>query len=388
MDLVKRITNSLKYNGIRGTLNRINKYVGVINPKGKPTSRICLRPFYYAVIDPAGSVYCCCSAWVKFRLGRLSRKKRLRDIWNSRVARAFRDAMLTTELDRVCHCDVCPYFISRRLPRHVNGKTEFNLDCRAVFDREIEQDKDVLNAISNSDRVLDYYPKQLEIGVDRSCNLCCSSCRREFITQVSPKERDLLDLCVLALQEARRDIKILSLLSSGEVFFSKFCSALLRSLDRAEYPHMKVDILTNGQLINDETWKKIGRGASFVRSISISIDAATKETYEALRRGGKWERLLDNMEFVKNLREHGKLDEFSINFVVSERNFREMPDFVLLGEKYNVDFVVFARLEPWYSMRMEYRKAAVHLDSHDMHREFAGILKDPVFKSKHVVLGV
>ena len=387
MDLPKRIANSLRNRGIKGTLNRINRRVGIVSSRGKPTGRICLRPFYYAVIDAAGSVYCCCSVWVKFRLGKLRKGKSLKDIWNSRVAQVFRDAMLKTELDRVCHCEICPYIISRRLPKHINGKTEFDLDSRAVFDREILRDEDVLRAISNGDRVLDYYPKQLEIGVDRTCNLCCSSCRQKHITQVSPKERDLLDLCMSVLREARRDIKILSLLSSGEVFYSKFCLELLQSLDRTEYPHMKVDILTNGQLINDETWRKIGPGADFIKSVSISIDAAKKETYEILRGGGRWERLLDNMEFVKNLREHGKLDEFSINFVISEKNFREMPDFVMLGERYNVDFVVFSRIEPWASMQIDYREAAVHLGSHNMHREFEEILKDPIFKSEHVVLG-
>jgi MoaA/NifB/PqqE/SkfB family radical SAM enzyme len=151
---------------------------------------------------------------------------------------------------------------------------------------------------------------------------------------------------------------------------------------------MKIDILTNGQLINDATWTKIGPGADLIRSISVSIDAANKVTYEALRSGGRWERLLYNLEFVRDLREQGKLDEFSINFVVSERNFREMPGFVLLGQKYNVDFVVFSRLEPWFSMQMGYRKAAVHLDSHSMHGEFVELLRDPVFKSERVVLGV
>jgi hypothetical protein len=68
MDLFKRVTNSLRHNGIKVTLERVNKYVGFINPRGKPGGRICLRPFYYAVIDPAGSVGCGCSGWVKFRL--------------------------------------------------------------------------------------------------------------------------------------------------------------------------------------------------------------------------------------------------------------------------------------------------------------------------------
>jgi MoaA/NifB/PqqE/SkfB family radical SAM enzyme len=296
--------------------------------------------------------------------------------------------MLETDVDRVCRSELCPYLIDHRLPPFVGGKIEFNQDSRAVFDREIEQDEEVLNAVSNRDRVLDYYPKQMEIAVDRTCNLHCLSCRRGCITEVSPKEQDLLDLCLSVLKDARRDVRILSLLSSGEVFFSKLCLELLRSLDRAEYPHMKVDILTSGQLVNDATWRDIGPGADFIRSISISIDAAKKETYEELRCGGKWEQLLDNMEFVKSLRECGILDDFSINFVVSERNFREMPDFVLLGERYGVDSVVFSRLEPWYSMRMDYQKAAVHVSSHNMYGEFAEILKDPIFKSKHVVLGV
>ena len=41
----------------------------------------------------------------------------------------------------------------------------------------------------------------------------------------------------------------------------------------------------------------MGRISKFVKSAEISVDAATKETYEKVRLGGKWEDIQTNPKF-------------------------------------------------------------------------------------------
>ena len=38
-----------------------------------------------------------------------------------------------------------------------------------------------------------------------------------------------------------------------------------------------------------------------IKSAEISVDAATKETYEKIRLGGKWEDIQFNLNYIKNI---------------------------------------------------------------------------------------
>jgi len=66
----------------------------------------------------------------------------------------------------------------------------------------------------------------------------------------------------------------------------------------------------------------------YVRMAEISIDAATKDTYEnKTRLGGKWEVLMENLEFIRTI---DTIETIIFSFVVQQNNFREMEAFVLM----------------------------------------------------------
>jgi len=52
--------------------------------------------------------------------------------------------------------------------------------------------------------------------------------------------------------------------------------------------------------------------------------------YEDVRRPGKWEVLLENLDFVKDNNK-----ETCLQFVLQKNNFRDLPNFIKLCEKYN-----------------------------------------------------
>ena len=388
MGLIRKVRNTLRHGGMSGLWQKANFRLGLVPPRGTETGRICLRPFYYASIDPEARLTCCCAGWVKYSLGQLSETKSLQDIWNGRVARSFRQAMLTTQLDRVCRSDICPYIIENQLPRLTAEGFEITPKAVGIFTADIIEDPQILQAVTEKSRILDFAPKHLEIAVDSRCNLYCKSCRTNRISRLSPDEERSVMLATQALKSAGKDLKILSLLSSGEVFFSRFSLDLLRRLNRREYPHLKVDVLTNGQLLDEKMWRYLGEGADFIRFVSFSIDAAAGATYEQLRGGASWSRLLENMAFVQELRAAGHLNSFTLNFVVSRQNFREMIDFVRLGDQFQVDGIMFTALLPWSMMTLDYQHDAVHLPEHPQHEELREILSDPVFDLEWVTVGL
>lgn len=125
----------------------------------------------------------------------------------------------------------------------------------------------------------------------------------------------------------------LSLLGSGEFLVSKATSVLLKSLSHQEFPQLKLDILTNGQLFTKERWETYSNLDGMPLTIRVSIDGATKETYESLRRGGKWETICQNMEYLGNAKKHGQIQSLGIHFVMQRDNFREAEAPCGAGEK-------------------------------------------------------
>ena len=60
----------------------------------------------------------------------------------------------------------------------------------------------------------------------------------------------------------------------------------------------------------------------------VSVDAARQDTYEVVRRGGSFDRLCRNLDFLGGLRAERRIDLLRLDFVVQALNFREMPEFV------------------------------------------------------------
>ena len=106
------------------------------------------------------------------------------------------------------------------------------------------------------------------------------------------------------------------------------------------------------------------------------------------RRGGSFERLLENLEFISTLRKRGPLKHVKISMVVQKNNFMEMPDFIHLGKLYNFDNVYFSKLGNWETFsEEEYIDRAIHLPDHPSHPKLIDMLKNKIFCEPLVDLG-
>ena len=84
-------------------------------------------------------------------------------------------------------------------------------------------------------------------------------------------------------------------------------------------------------------------------TLGISIDGATADTYEKLRLGGKWDKILEALEcMAEQKQKHGF--RFILHYVVQKDNFHEMQEIIDLGEQYNADRVWLNKIEDWGTM--------------------------------------
>jgi MoaA/NifB/PqqE/SkfB family radical SAM enzyme len=335
----------------------------IVRPAGDVTGRNFFRP--------AGDVYMCC--WLKTSaIGNIQHQS-VEEVWNSQKAQEIRHSILDGSF-KYCSRDGCPYL---------------QTVSYEVQQREAVKDKELRDIIERELTILPYGPREILCGYDRSCNLSCPSCRTGVLVENDRRE-EILAIQSKLQNEALKDAHDLIISGEGDPFGSPFYRRWIQTMTRWNMPHLiKITLHTNAQLWTPEMWSTIPTEIQeLVKSTIISIDAATEKTYSINRRGGDFENLLKNLEFISGLRTHGPLQHLKMSMVVQSNNFMEMIAFIDLGKRYNADVVSFSKIMNWgtFSER-EYKDRAIHLPKHPRHSEYIDILNNETFNDPIVFLG-
>jgi len=112
--------------------------------------------------------------------------------------------------------------------------------------------------------------------------------------------------------------------------------------------NIKYSILTNGLLFK-EFHARVPHVINNLNELGVSIDGATKDTYEKLRLGGKWDKIIEGLESIAEQKQKNNFT-FILHFVVQKENYREMETIIDLGEQYGADRVWLNKIEDWGTM--------------------------------------
>jgi wyosine [tRNA(Phe)-imidazoG37] synthetase (radical SAM superfamily) len=320
--------------------------------------KICPYPFSRIEINPQYYIPCCYD-WLTKEYTELSHEGV--DKWNSPAALELRKRILNGDFS-LCKREYC--------------KVELvPLDKKHVESSDYIVDQARLQTIKNGD-FESLGPTSVSITADRRCNLACESCRPEKVSRLSEKEEKNLNQTVAQINKHAHDIKAIKMVGDGEVFYSPFLSKFLKQLNPNDYPALeKVFLLTNGTLFTKNAYERLMPGINYVDTVSVSIDAGTKQCYKEVR-GGDWDQLISNLHFISSLRKEKKIGRFVITFVTRVKNYETIPDFVELGKKLGVDNVEFSAFHPWANMSplVNYKEQAIHLKKHPDHHKLTAIL--------------
>jgi len=305
----------------------------------------CPRPFDTVLIDKRGSCYACeCQSWLPQSIGNLQLKS-LQEIIGGGIHQHLQSS-ITDGTYRYCNEHQCAY-LKTLGPLH-----------------------------DSPERI-----KHLRLAIDDSCNLRCPSCRNGLIFH---KEGSAYDLGIrLAdkindwLNNHDTPIKV-HIGSDGDPFASHVYRHFMRTTPTGH--DTSYSILTNGLMLRD-FHGNIQHIISRMDTLGISIDGATKTTYEKLRLGGQWDKILDALACAKSLKDqHGF--RFYLYTVVQQDNWHEMERMVELGHKHGVDKVFFNKIEDW--------NTNIDMSAQDFtgNAEFLKILervkKDPIARADNV----
>ena len=264
-------------------------------PRGRlHTSTInntCNIPWKHVTIDLNGNVLLCeCDAWLPIPVGKVEDFDSLQSVFNSEAAK-FLQQNITDKKFTWCAVEHCG-IVHRNIT-----KTKFSM---------------VLN-------------------LDESCNLSCPSCRRDQIMIDSGPEYDVkihrLQIILSWLSKFEEPIYI-TLSGNGDPLASKIIRPLIQSYQpKAQQSfNFKTNGLLMKKLLPDSPIQK------FIRTYSISVDAATKEVYEKVRRPGKWDILIENLDWLKQ----NKGSAWTVlDFVIQKDNLSDVEAFADLCQSYN-----------------------------------------------------
>jgi MoaA/NifB/PqqE/SkfB family radical SAM enzyme len=322
---------------------------------------LCLLPFTDLEISEEGKIFCCC--WGKYSsLGDL-RQQSIAEAWNSKEFRILREKIYEGNIKETCDLNLCHILLA--------GKKWSKEEL------EKKLPPSLLSDIKNKKTKLSTGPLKITLSDSGICNLHCKMCYRYFVPEdenfssqlIKKKLPEFLEL------DPKRNLTI-KLAGNGEVFFQKNKREFLQNFSPEKYPHVYFEILTNGLLLTPKMWRTISHNK--IKEINVSVDAASKSTYEKIRKGGNWERLLENLRFIGNLRREHKIDYFYINMVVMRSNYQEMKEFVLLAKSLGCDEANFQKVTGMFNLEENIND----FSDPKISKEIAEILKDPIFKGE------
>jgi MoaA/NifB/PqqE/SkfB family radical SAM enzyme len=184
----------------------------------------------------------------------------------------------------------------------------------------------------------------VSINIDESCNLWCPSCRKGKIMINDGEEHDR------KRQQAQHIVALLeqfdqpcTIVMSGNG--DPLASSIMRPLIQNFQPtaKQKIRLFTNGLLLRKQL--ENSSITKHIKMYTISIDAGSKEVYEQVRLGGKWEILLDNLEFLKDLA-RDNMASVTLILTVQRANHHDLKNFSDLCIKFGFKGSI-TKLDNW-----------------------------------------
>ena len=322
--------------------------------------KYCHRFFDYLYIDNNEGNICLCP-WMEpsnASIGNLMTDD-VADAYNSEYANYLRSTM-EDQLFRFCRNEACPHIQNGDLP-------EITLEEYEHIKKE------------------SYRPDfEINLAYDFVCNQSCETCRanvfippHNYAEQMSAIQAKILPYL--------KTTKRITASGHGDPFASPYMMGLLENL-HPDNPELSIMLETNGVFFDEAHWERIKHLADFNIEIVVTINSFNEFTYRHVSRGGNYDKMLHNLEFMSQLRKKGYIKLLSNSLVIQDRNFREIPSFVERSlSDYAFDRVILKPVYQWGTMdeRVFWFKDVLN-PLHPYHAEYLEILQDDALKDPRV----
>jgi len=191
-------------------------------------------------------------------------------------------------------------------------------------------------------------PRRVIIEPSAKCNLRCLFCAQARF----PNQNNLYNpymsynLFKSVVDQTRSSLlstKLVVLTGIGEPFLNP---DLIPMIKYAKNSGLKVHLTSNLTVANEDDLFKLIEAK--LDRLTVSIDGATKKTFERLRVGGIFEKVLQRVVFTLRTKQMlgAKFPEICFNCVITKENVHEAAKIIRLAEELGVNAVYFNK--PFY----------------------------------------
>ncbi len=206
-------------------------------------------------------------------------------------------------------------------PVRIDGLFKTELSKRQSRNSELN-----LEELKQKKTELGSYPRRVLLELTNMCNYRCVMCGRNF----ESFKPTYLDVEVIdKIHDVLENTEEVTLFGWGEPTVHPEFSEIMKKL--AEYKTLRKYILTNGSNL-DYIKKLVKKG--YLDILAISLDGATAEVNNAIRKGSDFDYIVKKIKEITTLKNEGiKVPFMNFVFVIMKRNVHQLPDMVRLTKE-------------------------------------------------------
>lgn len=317
--------------------------------KNKKKLFVCPGAFSQVYIYHDGRVHLCpdCYMGVNSSIGNLNENS-FDEIWNSKKAQQIRKEILNGKYN---YC----------FPVSCFEKSNFNI--------KITPFKNIEYAINQSK-----YPEMVCIGPDWECNANCVMCRKELVRLDSDELENFNAKIENLYLPILKDAKFLTLSTTGDPFASRNTRKLI-TLSAKKYPDLKFNILTNGILCDEFNCSQLGI-SNRISKIMVSLHSSNQQTYDKVVKNGDFNKVVKNIKWLKTLKSESKINELYLGFVVSSKNYDDIPNFIEFSKENNAVALFWSCIDWGGNLSYSDEPLDITDEKHPKYRDFLEIIKN------------
>ncbi len=185
-----------------------------------------------------------------------------------------------------------------------------------------------------------YHYGEYMLGMDAStrCNLDCVFCLRVFVEHPPPIQVSRDQMKNLA-EQAFDGCSGISMSLGAEPLMNTQFEEIVDLF--GEYPYVFSTMTTNGIPLNERRVRMLVENG--YKEICISIDGVNKETYESIRIGANFEKLIENIKRLQEIKHElgSPYPRLKFHFAMMKRNVEELPAYVDMAHDLGVEVIRF-----------------------------------------------
>ena len=330
---------------------------------------ICRAPFEDFMVFEKETWFCC-PDWMDLpKVEQIESFSDLESVWFGDLNTKIRESILDGSY-KYCSKERCPH-----LSKLVNSnKTELELSHKSKYTQteyfDLFYKRKKFFELYKDTQDLRYFPKLIYFNFDRSCNLRCPSCRLDLVP--NEKNNRVTDIIKSINEQFSTQVEMLHITGSGDPFYSNAFREYLQTFNPKLYPKLKSMFLsTNGIMWTKKMWESMKSIHPYVGACEISIDAATKDTYETKTRlGGNWDKLINNLKYISTIK---TIRNITLSFVVQDSNVHEIVKFKnlvndLFKDTKNNYLIMYRSIQDWNHQSEKWmEEQSVHIPTHPKH---------------------